>query len=66
MKVKNLQFDDTGVYWVGIDKIYADIMTDVRVVVTEGMCDGSSTLATIFFILNSPICIWIHFVSSSV
>lgn len=38
VKVKNLQFDDTGVYWVGIDKIYADIMTSVKVTVTEGKC----------------------------
>lgn len=36
VKVTNLQFDDTGVYWVGIDKIYADIMTSVSVVITEG------------------------------
>lgn len=36
VKVTSLQFDDTGAYWVGIDKIYADIMTSVNVVVTEG------------------------------
>ncbi|XP_070694942.1 uncharacterized protein [Pempheris klunzingeri] len=36
VKVTNLQLDDTGVYWVGIDKIYADIMTAVNVVITEG------------------------------
>uniref|UniRef100_A0A3Q1FML1 Immunoglobulin V-set domain-containing protein n=1 Tax=Acanthochromis polyacanthus TaxID=80966 RepID=A0A3Q1FML1_9TELE len=36
VKVTNLQFDDSGVYWVGIDKIYADIMTSVSVVVTQG------------------------------
>ncbi|XP_051805153.1 uncharacterized protein LOC110951913 [Acanthochromis polyacanthus] len=35
VKVTNLQFDDSGVYWVGIDKIYADIMTSVSVVVTQ-------------------------------
>ncbi|XP_050927341.1 LOW QUALITY PROTEIN: uncharacterized protein LOC108888262 [Lates calcarifer] len=35
VKVTSLQFDDTGAYWVGIDKIYADIMTSVNVVVTE-------------------------------
>ncbi|XP_044066551.1 uncharacterized protein LOC122882820 [Siniperca chuatsi] len=35
VKVTNLQFDDTGVYWIGIDKIYADIMTSVNVVITE-------------------------------
>uniref|UniRef100_A0A3Q1JJF7 Immunoglobulin V-set domain-containing protein n=1 Tax=Anabas testudineus TaxID=64144 RepID=A0A3Q1JJF7_ANATE len=36
VKVTNLQFDDTGAYWVGIDKVYADIMTSVSVVITEG------------------------------
>ncbi|XP_031700821.1 uncharacterized protein LOC116382161 [Anarrhichthys ocellatus] len=35
VKVTDLQFDDTGVYWVGIDKIYADIMTSLNVVITE-------------------------------
>lgn len=37
LKVNGLRFEDTGVYWVGIDKIYADIMTSVDVVITEGM-----------------------------
>ncbi|XP_045911452.1 uncharacterized protein LOC123974661 [Micropterus dolomieu] len=36
VKVSELQFDDAGVYWVGIDKIYADLMTSVHVAVTEG------------------------------
>lgn len=36
VKVTGLQLDDSGVYWVGIDKIYADIMTSVKVVITEG------------------------------
>uniref|UniRef100_A0A8D3BTB3 Immunoglobulin V-set domain-containing protein n=1 Tax=Scophthalmus maximus TaxID=52904 RepID=A0A8D3BTB3_SCOMX len=36
VKVTGLQLDDTGVYWVGIDKIYADIMTSVNVFITEG------------------------------
>uniref|UniRef100_A0A3Q0S1D9 Immunoglobulin V-set domain-containing protein n=1 Tax=Amphilophus citrinellus TaxID=61819 RepID=A0A3Q0S1D9_AMPCI len=27
VKVTNLQFGDAGMYWVGIDKIYSDIMT---------------------------------------
>lgn len=40
VKVRELRFDDAGVYWVGIDKIYADIMTWIKVVVTEGMCYG--------------------------
>lgn len=50
VKVKDLQFDDSGVYWVGIDKIYADIMTSVKLVVTEGMCYGFTTSVTIFII----------------
>ncbi len=36
VRVTDLNFDDTGAYWVGIDKIYADIMTSIKVVVTEG------------------------------
>lgn len=36
VKVTNLQLHDTGVYWVGIDKMYADIMASVSVVITEG------------------------------
>lgn len=40
VKVRELRFGDAGVYWVGIDKIYADIMTPIKVVVTEGMCYG--------------------------
>ncbi|KAK2851866.1 hypothetical protein Q5P01_008142 [Channa striata] len=35
VKVINLQLDDTDFYWVGIEKIYADVMTSVNVVVTE-------------------------------
>ncbi|XP_041802301.1 polymeric immunoglobulin receptor-like isoform X2 [Chelmon rostratus] len=35
VKVTHLQFEDAGVYWVGIDKVYADIMTSVNVVITE-------------------------------
>ncbi|KAG7472094.1 hypothetical protein MATL_G00104970 [Megalops atlanticus] len=31
----DLRFADAGVYWVGIDKIYADIMTQISVKVTE-------------------------------
>lgn len=31
-----LQLEDTGVYWAGIDKMYADIMFRIKVVVTEG------------------------------
>uniref|UniRef100_A0A669EDM0 Immunoglobulin V-set domain-containing protein n=1 Tax=Oreochromis niloticus TaxID=8128 RepID=A0A669EDM0_ORENI len=36
VKVTNLRFDDAGAYWVGIDKIYADIMIQVKVIITEG------------------------------
>lgn len=36
VKVTELQFDDAGAYWVGIDKIYADIMVPIKVAVTEG------------------------------
>ncbi|XP_026187611.1 Fc receptor-like protein 5 [Mastacembelus armatus] len=35
VKVTDLQFTDSGNYWIGIDKIYADIMTSVNVVITE-------------------------------
>ncbi|KAG7221687.1 hypothetical protein INR49_000054, partial [Caranx melampygus] len=35
VKGTNLQYDDSGRYWVGIDKIYADIMTLIDVSVTE-------------------------------
>uniref|UniRef100_A0A4W6FKE7 Immunoglobulin V-set domain-containing protein n=1 Tax=Lates calcarifer TaxID=8187 RepID=A0A4W6FKE7_LATCA len=37
VKVTSLQFDDTGAYWVGIDKIYADIMTSVNVTTAVSM-----------------------------
>ncbi|XP_041701675.1 uncharacterized protein LOC121538009 [Coregonus clupeaformis] len=30
----DLKLEDTGVYWVGIDKIYADIMTSINLIVT--------------------------------
>uniref|UniRef100_A0A673C6E0 Immunoglobulin V-set domain-containing protein n=1 Tax=Sphaeramia orbicularis TaxID=375764 RepID=A0A673C6E0_9TELE len=36
VKGTGLQLKDGGTYWVGIDKIYADVMTSVKVVVTEG------------------------------
>ncbi|XP_029910653.1 uncharacterized protein LOC115361425 [Myripristis murdjan] len=35
VQITGLRLDDAGVYWVGIDKIYADIMTSVQLVVTE-------------------------------
>uniref|UniRef100_A0A8C9VQZ5 Ig-like domain-containing protein n=1 Tax=Scleropages formosus TaxID=113540 RepID=A0A8C9VQZ5_SCLFO len=31
----NLRLDDSGVYWIGIDKIYADIMSRIQVRVSE-------------------------------
>ncbi|XP_065141811.1 uncharacterized protein [Paramisgurnus dabryanus] len=33
--VKDLQLDDTGIHWVGIDKIYADIMLRIQVTVRK-------------------------------
>ncbi|KAI7794177.1 hypothetical protein IRJ41_014816 [Triplophysa rosa] len=33
VRVRDLQLDDTGTYWVGIDKIYADIMLRIQVIV---------------------------------
>ncbi|KAJ0036300.1 hypothetical protein NQD34_004977 [Periophthalmus magnuspinnatus] len=35
IKVTGLRFEDAGMYWVGIDKIYADVMTSIEIVVTE-------------------------------
>lgn len=52
VKVRELRFDDAGVYWVGIDKIYADIMRSIKVVVTEGMCCGETTSITVSVISN--------------
>lgn len=48
VKVTGLHLEDTGVYWVGIDKINADIMTQVKVVVTE----GENTLTLTLKLLN--------------
>uniref|UniRef100_A0A3Q2ZRH2 Immunoglobulin V-set domain-containing protein n=1 Tax=Kryptolebias marmoratus TaxID=37003 RepID=A0A3Q2ZRH2_KRYMA len=36
VKVTNLQIEDSDVYWIGIDKIYSDIMVSVNLVVTKG------------------------------
>uniref|UniRef100_A0A3B3CL25 Immunoglobulin V-set domain-containing protein n=1 Tax=Oryzias melastigma TaxID=30732 RepID=A0A3B3CL25_ORYME len=36
VKVTNLQIDDSGEYWVGIDKVYSDIMVSVTLHVTQG------------------------------
>ncbi|XP_066526608.1 uncharacterized protein [Hoplias malabaricus] len=35
VQMTGLQLSDTGIYWVGIDKIYADIMFMIQVKVTE-------------------------------
>uniref|UniRef100_A0A3P9H5V0 Ig-like domain-containing protein n=1 Tax=Oryzias latipes TaxID=8090 RepID=A0A3P9H5V0_ORYLA len=35
VKVTNLQIDDSGVYWVGIDKPYSDIMVPITLNVTQ-------------------------------
>ncbi|XP_048874419.1 uncharacterized protein LOC125745516 isoform X2 [Brienomyrus brachyistius] len=37
IQMADLQISDTGVYWVGIDKIYSDIMYRINIRVTEGM-----------------------------
>lgn len=37
IQMAELQISDTGVYWVGIDKIYSDIMYRIDIRVTEGM-----------------------------
>lgn len=34
--ITGVQLEDTGIYWAGIDKLYADIMFRINVVVTEG------------------------------
>uniref|UniRef100_A0A672SWT5 Immunoglobulin domain-containing protein n=1 Tax=Sinocyclocheilus grahami TaxID=75366 RepID=A0A672SWT5_SINGR len=34
--IRDLKLDDSGIYWVAIDKIYADIMTRIQVTVTKG------------------------------
>ncbi|XP_060750576.1 uncharacterized protein LOC132862535 [Tachysurus vachellii] len=33
--ITGVQLEDTGIYWAGIDKIYADIMFRINVMVTE-------------------------------
>lgn len=52
VKITDLQLDDTGLYWVGIDKIYADIMVSVNVVVTHGK-KTAHIIITISVILNT-------------
>ena len=36
VEIRALRMEDTGVYWVGINKHYADIMVSVDIEVTEG------------------------------
>lgn len=36
VNIGDLKLDDSGIYWVAIDKIYADIMTRIQVTVTKG------------------------------
>uniref|UniRef100_A0A3Q3JCG9 Immunoglobulin V-set domain-containing protein n=1 Tax=Monopterus albus TaxID=43700 RepID=A0A3Q3JCG9_MONAL len=50
VKVTNLQFADTGVYWIGIDKLFADIMTSVNVVITEAISSTNSDSVLTCFI----------------
>ncbi|KAI9545634.1 hypothetical protein NQZ68_035039 [Dissostichus eleginoides] len=45
VRVVDLQKGDSGVYWVGIDRPYADIMTSVSVVVTEDIRGRSQSQA---------------------
>ncbi|XP_067302239.1 uncharacterized protein [Pseudorasbora parva] len=35
VNVRDLKLDDTGIYWVAIDKIYSDIMTRIQIKVTK-------------------------------
>ncbi|XP_056124181.1 uncharacterized protein LOC130102232 isoform X2 [Rhinichthys klamathensis goyatoka] len=35
VNVRDLKLDDTGIYWVAIDKMYSDIMTRIQVTVTK-------------------------------
>ncbi|XP_020501660.2 polymeric immunoglobulin receptor-like [Labrus bergylta] len=55
VKVTKLQFDDAGVYWVGIDKMNADVMFSVKVVVTE-VPVSKPRLWPLSPLLNRPTC----------
>ncbi|KAK2885548.1 hypothetical protein Q8A67_016385 [Cirrhinus molitorella] len=35
VNIRDLKLDDSGIYWVAIEKIYADIMTRIQVTVTN-------------------------------
>lgn len=47
VNVRDLKLDDTGIYWVAIDKIYTDIMTRIQVTVTKGKTLFSSDVRSI-------------------
>ncbi|MEQ2296648.1 hypothetical protein AMECASPLE_026764 [Ameca splendens] len=55
VKVTNLQIEDTDVYWIGIDKLYADIMMSVNVVVTE-VPVGKPRLWPLTPLVDGPTC----------
>ncbi|KAJ4918540.1 hypothetical protein JOQ06_026218 [Pogonophryne albipinna] len=55
VRVLDLQKGDSGVYWVGIDRPYADVMTSVRVVVTEVPVSKPS-LQPLFSLMEGSTC----------
>ncbi|KAM7411322.1 hypothetical protein PAMA_021356 [Pampus argenteus] len=55
VKITDLQFDDTGMYWIGIDKMYADIMTSVDVIITE-VPVSKPRLWPLSSLVNRPTC----------
>ncbi|XP_034550762.1 uncharacterized protein LOC117820926 [Notolabrus celidotus] len=55
VKVTHLQFDDAGVYWVGIDKMNADVMTSVKVDITQ-VPVTKPRLQPLSSLLNRPTC----------
>ncbi|KAG9269077.1 hypothetical protein AMEX_G16055 [Astyanax mexicanus] len=62
IQITGLQLSDTGVYWVGIEKDYADIMVKIQLEVTEGkdLCSQLHKKKTLFYIClyimsNGPI-----------
>ncbi|CAK6963744.1 uncharacterized protein LOC121187116 isoform X1 [Scomber scombrus] len=55
VKVSHLKFEDAGKYWVGIDKIYADIMTSVNVIITE-VPVSKPTLWPLSPLVDRPTC----------
>ncbi|XP_061590708.1 uncharacterized protein LOC133456267 [Cololabis saira] len=55
VRITNLQTDDSGVYWIGIDKPNADIMTSVTVVITEAPVSKPS-LRPLSPLVDRPTC----------